>query len=338
MKKIVSLILVVCMLFSVATISAFAESNSKITDELQEKLDKMSDDDIVVVALNINYNIDPIELREMAMKEPGFDKMELSEQFKVLQRLESELKRQRNQELIIELGLTEAECRDTKFPKHLKLTKARVYELEQNENIITLDLSSNYPDIPDNDFLYLDEFVVHYTWKYGFDGYSAKNYKELYYHTLEDGTIDWAFVECFYTETAGRCYGVFDDMVQITACGAPLRIGYAVYDVQQKKFFDVCDEIDDLSAYDGLREQLFPRINLHPIGDANLDKNLDILDATYIQRVLAKLERVPKDDFSGPDWHNMRGDLEYISDIDRDGERTILDATTIQKKVANIEA
>lgn len=57
------------------------------------------------------------------------------------------------------------------------------------------------------------------------------------------------------------------------------------------------------------------------IGDINLDKDVDINDATYIMRYVAKLEDV---------------DIEqkYLGDVTNDGKITILDATNIQLYVA----
>lgn len=59
-------------------------------------------------------------------------------------------------------------------------------------------------------------------------------------------------------------------------------------------------------------------------GDADNDGYLSILDATYIQRYLVKL-------------NEMNKLQEFLADIDGDGKITVLDATKIQRILAGIE-
>jgi len=59
------------------------------------------------------------------------------------------------------------------------------------------------------------------------------------------------------------------------------------------------------------------------LGDVNLDGNVNIRDATAIQKHLANIETI-------------EGLGKPASDYNQDGKITIQDATAIQKKIANI--
>lgn len=78
--------------------------------------------------------------------------------------------------------------------------------------------------------------------------------------------------------------------------------------------------ITDLSSVVG-----FNKPKIYSIGDADLDYEITILDATQIQLKLAQL--LPRD----KEW------MFEVADYDRDGEATVLDATAIQRKLALIE-
>ena len=59
------------------------------------------------------------------------------------------------------------------------------------------------------------------------------------------------------------------------------------------------------------------------LGDANLDNDITITDATTVQRHVAKLT-------------TLTGDSLKAADVNKDGEVSIVDATTIQRFVAKI--
>lgn len=72
------------------------------------------------------------------------------------------------------------------------------------------------------------------------------------------------------------------------------------------------------------------------IGDVDADKQLTVLDATKIQKVMAQLEEF--DESNDISKHvDFGGDLDYISDFDHDGKTTILDAAEIQLVLAGIK-
>ena len=61
------------------------------------------------------------------------------------------------------------------------------------------------------------------------------------------------------------------------------------------------------------------------IGDADMDGELSVLDATEIQLVLASLKS----------WDNI--ELSFVADYDDDGQISVLDATAIQLKLAGLD-
>ncbi len=164
-------------------------------------------------------------------------------------------------------------------------------------------------------------------------------YKEIYDHFLDSARppqLEWVLVEAYVSgPTPRQCYAVLGDRVSLQGDCSPFSLNYAVYDTKSKQFVDICD-IEDFSTYSGLQEQI-DKLELGvPIGDADLDGVLSILDATYIQRALAQLcEYSYNDDLSSR--YQLRGELKYISDFNRDGERSVLDATSIQQKLAKLD-
>ena len=181
------------------------------------------------------------------------------------------------------------------------------------------------------EYLYLEEFIEQYKDTSGFSDVAYReSYEELYYHYDENDKLNWVLVRCSYVTSTGMYYAVFGDMVSLVGYGIPLKNDYAVYDTGQQKFSDICD-LDDLNAYDGLKDVLYSYKLLYPIGDADMDRELTVLDATQIQRHLALIIQLD-DDLEH--YSSIKGQLGYITDFDRDGERTVMDATAIQKKLA----
>jgi len=144
--------------------------------------------------------------------------------------------------------------------------------------------------------------------------------------------IDWVLVHAYVNGPLPReCYAVLGDRVSLAGECVPFAVNYAVYDMNTKEFIDICD-IEDWSVYNGLEKQI-EKLELGvPIGDADYDNKLTVLDATYIQRVAAKLcEYYDIDDLSGR--YQINDELKFISDFNRDGQRNVMDATAIQRKL-----
>ncbi len=181
------------------------------------------------------------------------------------------------------------------------------------------------------DHFYEDDFVEQY--KDMISPYGDYSYDEVYYY-YDTSSIRWALVVAMLQPAPPmNYYAVFGEKFSLTAGFAPFKMLYGVYDSEQEKFFDIC-ELEDLSVYETLEERIDAIEFLYKFGDADLDGDISILDATYIQLVLAKRITFPKDDVES--YMSCHGEMRYTSDIDRDGERTIMDATGVQKCLANI--
>lgn len=96
-----------------------------------------------------------------------------------------------------------------------------------------------------------------------------------------------------------------------------VKIGEEIYTLEEAWENSL---VTDLSCIEG-----FSRISkVYRVGDADLDFEVSILDATLIQLSVAQLS-----------------ELDYLqsqtADVDGDGEISVLDATTIQLKLAGLE-
>ena len=112
-------------------------------------------------------------------------------------------------------------------------------------------------------------------------------YDEKYYHLNKDGDIDWALIYA-YTNLCADTPGwmLIDDRIILTnSLYYPFVYCYGVYDAEVDDFIAISENMD-LSKYEGLEDILSSTVGI-PIGDADLDYNLTIMDATYIQLDLA---------------------------------------------------
>ncbi len=186
---------------------------------------------------------------------------------------------------------------------------------------------------------YKDEFEV----AFDFIGYyyTYEEYYKYFSETNNTETPDWVFGRGYLSAEPSPCKGTFGDYCfHLSGLCDTFSFGLFVYVPSENKFYDIIEACD--LGFENLELALSECVKngyygIRLIGDADFDGELSVLDATFIQRALAKLSKFPYSDIV--EGRNIYGkNLKYFSDIDRDGERTILDATTIQKKVANIEA
>ncbi len=196
-----------------------------------------------------------------------------------------------------------------------------------------------YENLIPGDYLYEEKFLECIEGYMNFED-ECYGYEELYYHHIDENDpqsdIDWVYVNGFSNvELPWLAKRVVADRVFYKNSGSvPFDFGYAIFDVSKDTFVDITD--DTIDDFNGLAEMLEELKIGTPIGDADLDDELSILDATYIQLVAAKFfEYDPDDDISY--YHNLgERELNYISDADLDGKRTIMDATSIQLKLAGL--
>lgn len=197
-------------------------------------------------------------------------------------------------------------------------------------------------DAGDKEYLFIDSFKeLHYLTQPNDMRYY---YDEVYYHHIDENDIeseiDWAIIYAsFYAGSAASIKKlVLDRVITNGSIEVYYTVGWALYDAKTKEFISI-DQVDVTKYADFEQGMAVARVG-NPLGDADHDGELSILDATYIQRVLAKLcEYSPYDDLSDYGLWGTKYDrpLDYISDIDGDGDRSILDATTIQMKLAKLD-
>lgn len=179
--------------------------------------------------------------------------------------------------------------------------------------------------------------VKQYSW--GEDDFYYR-YHEIcdYYSVLNDTTAgdaepDWVLINaCGPASVEWDTYTVIGDRVLFGDGALPFDHYYAVYDVRRDSYASL-ESAWNSGEYPELQEKVEEYKVGYPIGDADMDHNLTILDATRIQRILADLEK-PIDGIGGFAYSEK---LTSLSDYDRDGERTVLDATAIQRRLAGME-
>lgn len=172
-----------------------------------------------------------------------------------------------------------------------------------NDDNFTFEEVYRY-DNPDSDYYYDDWILVRASLNYR----SALNVKELIGDRIFTGEQD-----------------------------APFSYGYAIFEYKNGGRFKELDS-SCLMLYDGLMEALEEANVGRPVGDADFDNELSILDATYIQRALAKLCDFNKLDDITDYCVNVTHDsdtINFVSDMNMDGEVNILDASAIQQKLVN---
>ena len=162
------------------------------------------------------------------------------------------------------------------------------------------------------------------------------NYSELYYHSDNNGDVDWVLITgeeaAVFPEPL---YQVIGNRVIIEEQQtAPFGFGMAVYNVAQNTVSPIYDGM--LSQYDGLEEAFNEYGCGKLIGDVDGDGSISILDATVIQRCLASLRDYPDSDVIQP-FGDVESALKYYSDYNRNGERDIIDATCIQRHLADLD-
>ena len=145
-------------------------------------------------------------------------------------------------------------------------------------------------------------------------------------------------------------YAVFGNkLIRGNTESLPFKLGYGVYDVKSGAFYDLIDAWDmNLNHLRDVWDDIVPcdyydpdhnaaENAMYTIGDADVDGEVTILDATRIQRCLAELDENPWQDFAAAGSEFIRGaDIAGATDYDRDGDTTVMDATRIQRGIAEL--
>lgn len=165
------------------------------------------------------------------------------------------------------------------------------------------------------------------------DEYNS-GFEEIYLHTTKESASEWAlvWVPCDLSLEREIDVQVGRTVIHSADEGLVFRTHYGIYDAAEDTFYDM-DGID-IEKYPDI-ESLLCQLKIgRPIGDADNDNELTVLDATRIQRVLTELDRFV--DRINDYCCGLGGAVRHFSDYDGDGDTTILDATAIQRHLAGL--
>ena len=348
MKKIISTVLIIAMMLSAFSITAFAHTPGELSDNLETILENRDDENYIYITVELDYTLSEeaqTYITEQTELECGYTYAQAVEVQSMLKAYEVVYKKHLNnykstkyKAILSDLGLDINKAylsfSDTKC--NLKVTKAEVYKLKEADIVLSIELY--YPQIlTDPEHLYENKYLDRY-----YSQFNVHNYDELYYHRDENGDLDWVFVYQLSCNSPPWNYHILlNERIYLYGSHNPFSFGYGIYDVKQDEFYDVINDKFDFSKYDDF-EEVFNSFNIgYPVGDADLDGELTILDATHIQRALASLCSFNSEDlvdyyYGSKDWEEL-GFPRYITDIDRDGARTVMDATAIQNALVKTE-
>lgn len=175
------------------------------------------------------------------------------------------------------------------------------------------------------------------------------NLKELYYHYDSNGEIDWLLfsVRAWTGNEAPMCGAIGSTILVTDGCRNVFRYDLGIYVIAEERFYPVESAVkqerfryilDEILYEVGISE----RVAL--LGDVNFDNQLDITDATQIQKYLSGELKYPKksnDFWKGPEHYDYLTEKWYdplnMADTNRDGVNDVNDVTSLQKYIAKID-
>ncbi len=339
MKKIISILLSIVLLFSCGIIAVTAE-DSKIDSKLIEKLDE-TQGVFTTLPVYIELNPDAKIPKEM----PSWENSALDalrEYFDYIQQEQSPVYDSIVEELsnITHLENIRNVCYDA-LTCRVQNSKEEINKLAENKNVKSIRYFKSgeawETDYQRYDYLntrnrYRERLVSQYDYFGSF--VPCMMYQEIYYHHYapddKEYGFDWALVDASY----GTCVAtaIYSQVVGGRLLYAPntfqkpFAFDIGIYDAEQDRFFDVAEI--DFDDYPDLYEvwqklDLGDRTAYEIYGDADGDMDVTILDATKIQRCVAGLD-------------SKNSIVATGADADGDGEMTVLDATRIQRYKAGL--
>ncbi|MGN0452658.1 MAG: dockerin type I repeat-containing protein [Ruminococcus sp.] len=164
-------------------------------------------------------------------------------------------------------------------------------------------------------------------------------YKELYSHGTASATPDFVLVQMHANMLSPmRSYDVFGDYIVSAGCEYPYTLGYYILTPENGRIYTLREAYDlPVPEVEAIFTEKILGVRL---GDINLDGDLNVKDATQVQKCLAGLERFPDYDLQEGLYASQKPNTYlsfYYSDANLDHKRDIKDATAIQKAVAGIE-
>ena len=207
-------------------------------------------------------------------------------------------------------------------------------EFARNNNIRFRDTTPQYKDkilelldIPEEDPENGEGWLAYY--HEGYEYYSSQNTYEA--------TPDFVLIEA-YENIVGPAFAaeLFGDYVlQSHEHHFPATFGYFIYLPAKNEIYSLQKAFDMRleGVYTVFTKGKLGRL----IGDVNNDRNLNIRDATLIQKALAGLAEIENDTIEAFVYSDKENVPTSISDFKRDGKMNIRDATAIQKRIAGLD-
>lgn len=187
------------------------------------------------------------------------------------------------------------------------------------------------------------------------EGFVAYDYNEEYcYYAENNNTItpDWVLVRGYYgwhdipcTAFACEIFGIYEFETWNRSIEPASQLGMYIYVTAEDKFYSLKQAYE--SGKKDIVEAAFENYmvyemkgNANIFGDNDHDGRLTIMDATLLQRQLAKISYIEKsrtfnttidDSFGGMDESYEQ------TDFNKDGRTDIMDATCIQRKLARMD-
>lgn len=345
MKKVVSIVLITIILLSCCITTAFA--SGKITDTLQEQIDKADEDGLIRVQMWIrkpNYTSDEIEM--LALKKAGLPLLsaepltmdELNRFIVAKRNIIFDLDATASREALGKIGIPDDRIVEisglcvTVYMKPSEITTASEVK-EVSTLLFDVVDDSLYEPVSESSNQLSDLYLNQFEELCDKAGVCCEYYQELYYHYDSNGNMDWVLVEgSSDIDYPGGYYCSIGNRVFVRdSYGCPFNANYGIFDVNSNSFVDISflknqgydDCVTVFDQYGGGRL----------LGDLDKDNEISVVDATILQRCDARLMDYSKDDLI--DMYQqidpMFSPLTYYSDFNRDGVRDILDVTYIQR-------
>lgn len=140
-----------------------------------------------------------------------------------------------------------------------------------------------------------------------------------------------------YENVCGPAYAaeIFGDYIlRSSSYLYPTTFGYYVYYPEENEIYPLPNAYE--MGFEGIKNAFTEGGVGELIGDVNYDRELNIRDATLIQKALAGLTEIKRNEIVAADYYFEGNGPSYIGDFNRDGEMNIKDATAIQKKIAEL--
>ena len=337
MKKITAILLALILVLGTLSIPAFAqETSDKLDEEVKIAIERSEMDEFLYVDVYVRYPRCP---------EPPFTENDYGRdlasiqayrhdyiQYKIAYNTTQCEKAVETLSAAVDFELVSGGLLTPCLSLNVKVRDVETLASQEIVSYITLNDKTMMRDRSAS--LYEEKFIE--TLKYSSQK-ALYEYSELFYHHDTEGNLDWVLVK--------GCSGYVGEIVVQMEIGGRVitygdardfKFGYGVFDVEQDRFIDLYDIRDDVESYKNLREVLWALQIGRPVGDADNDGEVTVMDATAIQKALAGISGTlnPNADIYRRGSTDMQDHC--FSDFDKDGKLTILDATRIQKFKANL--